>query len=401
MSAPYPSRAIADMRMLGLCLLAMFARHAVGQQSSDRVIAAAVHDACGKRVVFLGEPPMHGFARTLELKTEIARQLITRCGFNAFFIESGAYDFLAIRTRLAAHQPVTQPMVAAAIGGLWAVREVEPLLPLLVDGAQRGALMLGGLDDQLGRGTYAQQQMPADLAEYLAGGSDQSRCLAVLQRHTLWQYTNDAPYGADDKARILDCVEKIGVNLRARPASAARDDATAMLDNLRRLFTRDFRATPVAAVQDLNDRDASMYENFKWWQSRLPAGSKVIVWTATTHAAKNLAGVEGLASFVSLGSQIRRGFSGQAFVLGFSALAGAYALGRQPPRTLVAAPGSSLEARTFESGDADVRYVDTKTLTKLGVIPARPLGADFNTARWSEVVDALVVFRQEHPPSAR
>jgi hypothetical protein len=42
---------------------------------------------------------MHGFGRTLELKTEIARRLITSCGFNAFFIESGAYDFLAIRQR--------------------------------------------------------------------------------------------------------------------------------------------------------------------------------------------------------------------------------------------------------------------------------------------------------------
>ena len=388
------------MRRLGLCLLVIFARHAVGQQASDRVIDGVVHDACGKRLVFLGEPPMHGFARTLELKTEIARRLVTRCGFNAFFIESGAYDFLAIRTKLAAHQPVTQSMVAAAIGGLWAVKEVEPLLPLLVDGAQRGALVLGGLDDQLGRGTYAQLQMATDLTEYLAGGSDKSRCLAILQRHTLWQYTNDAPYGAEDKARILDCVDKIGVSLRTRPASAARDDAAAMLDNLRRLFARDFRPAPTAAVQDLNDRDASMYENFKWWQSRLPVGSKVILWTATTHAAKNLTGVEGLASFVSLGSQIRRGFNGQAFVLGFSALSGTYALGRQPPRTLTAAPGNSLEARMFESGDAEVRYVDGKALSQFGLIAARPLGADFKTARWSEVVDALVVVRQEHPPSA-
>src|SRR5262249_23582749 len=150
---------------------------------------------------------------------------------------------------------------------------------------------------------------------------------------------------------------------------------------------------------DFNDRDASMYENFKWWQSRLPAGSKTIVWTATNHAAKNLAGVEGVTSLVSLGSHIRRGFNGQAYVLGFSALSGTYALGRQPPRTLIAAPGNSLEAGAFESGDADLRYIDAKALSRLGVIAARPLGADFKTARWSDVVDALVVVRQEHPPS--
>jgi len=387
------------MRRLGLCLLVMFARPAIGQQSSDRVIDAVVHDACGKRIVFLGEPPMHGFARTLELKTEIAQRLVKSCGFNAFFIESGAYDFLNIRTKLAAHQPVTQTAIAAAIGGLWAVKEVEPLLPLLLDGAQRGALVLGGLDDQLGRGSYAQLQMPADLVESLPG-DDKARCLAVLQRHMLYQYTNDAPYGAEDKARILECVDKIGVSLRQRAASPAREDAMAMLDNLRRMFARDFRATPATAAQDFNDRDASMYENFKWWQSRLPAGSKMIVWTATNHAAKNLAGVDGLSSLVSLGSQIRRGFNGQVFVLGFSALSGTYALGRQPPRTLITAPENSLEAKAFQSGDADTCYGDAKTLSQLGSIAARPLGADFKTARWSEVVDALVVLRQEHPPSA-
>ena len=386
------------MRSVGLCLLVMFAHTAIGQQSSDRVIDAVVHDACGKRVVFLGEPPMHGFARTLELKAEIAQRLVKSCGFNAFFIESGAYDFLNIRTRLAAHQPVTQTTIAAAIGGLWAVKEVEPLLPLLLDGAQRGALVLGGLDDQLGRGTYAQLQMPADLVEFLTG-DDKTRCLAVLQRHMLYRYTNDAPYGSEDKARILECVDKIDVGLRGRPASPARDDAKAMLENLRRLFARDFRAAPSAAGQDFNDRDASMYENFKWWQSRLPAGSKMIVWTATNHAARNLAGVDGLSNLVSLGSQIRRGFNGQAFVLAFSPLSGTYALGRQPARTLIAAPESSLEAKALQSAEADIRYVDTKTLSQFGSIAARPLGADFKTARWSEVVDALVVLRQEHPPS--
>jgi hypothetical protein len=36
---------------------------------------------------------------------------------NAFFIESGIYDFLNIQRRLKSRQEVTEPMVAAAIGG--------------------------------------------------------------------------------------------------------------------------------------------------------------------------------------------------------------------------------------------------------------------------------------------
>src|SRR5262245_22636935 len=32
---------------------------------------------------------------------------------------------------------------------------------------------------------------------------EKSRCLAILQRHTLWQYGGDSPYGPKDKALIL------------------------------------------------------------------------------------------------------------------------------------------------------------------------------------------------------
>jgi len=45
-----------------------------------------VRDMCSKRVALLGESPMHGFGRTLELKVEIVRRLTNECGYNAFFI---------------------------------------------------------------------------------------------------------------------------------------------------------------------------------------------------------------------------------------------------------------------------------------------------------------------------
>ena len=34
----------------------------------------------------------------------------------------------------------------------------------------------------------------------------------------------------------------------------------------------------------------------------------------------------------------------------------------------------------------------------MGAIPARALGAGFKTARWDEVVDGMVVFREERAP---
>jgi erythromycin esterase-like protein len=65
---------------------------------------------------------------------------------------------------------------------------------------------------------------------------------------------------------------------------------------------------------------------------------------------------------------------------------------------LSAAPDNSLEAQSFANLDANTISLNLKQLRKLGSVPARPLGADFKTARWEEVMDGLVVFRQERAP---
>src|ERR1019366_5320749 len=119
-------------------------QQAEGEGQTASIADQVIHDLCGKRVAFLGEAPMHGFAKTLQFKVEVARRLVDECHYDAFFIESGAYDFLNIQKELKSGQTVTVPMIAAAIGGLWANREVEPLIPFLLDKAQHGVLVLGG-----------------------------------------------------------------------------------------------------------------------------------------------------------------------------------------------------------------------------------------------------------------
>jgi erythromycin esterase-like protein len=347
-----------------------------------------VRDLCGKSVAMLGESPLHGFGKTLEFKVELVRRLVDECHFNAFFIESGIYDFLNIQRRLKSGQEVTDPMVAAAIGGLWATREVQPLIPFLLERAKAGSVVLGGLDDQLGRGTWAQRDMPADLAGHLKG-EERSRCLAILQRHLLWQYGSDSPYSAADKALILGCLDRVD----------GREYDVAIVDSMKRLLARDFRAdVPAGAnarVLDGNERDRSMYLNFQWLMARLPTHSKVILWAATTHVAKDLSGVSGDEGMVSFGSYVHKEFGDRAFALGFSAYSGSYAMTGQPVRQLNAAPEDSLDGRAIADGKS---YVSLSELRKMGAIPGRALGAGFKTARWDEVVDGMVVFREERPP---
>ena len=376
---------------------------AANQPSEMADAGVIVRELCGKRVALLGESPLHGFGKTLQFKVALVRRLVDECHFNALFMESGIYDFLNIQRKSKSGQEVTGSMIAAAIGGLWANREVQALIPSLREKVSAGAFTIGGLDDQLGRGTWAQREMPSGLVAYLPGG-EKARCLQILQKHTLWQYSADAPYGPNDKALILGCLDRIDARLSQAPAGEApwRDDDRAMVENLKRSFARDFLQDPPSGVNQRisldHGRDHSMYLNFRWLLSRLPAHSKVIVWSATTHLAKNRTGIGGDAGAVSLGSYIRRDFKSRAFVLGISAYSGSYAMTGQPVRQLSAAPADSLERRAFADRDSDSVYLSLRDLRKFGPIAARPLGAGFKTARWNEVLDGLLIFREERAP---
>lgn len=398
--------AIVSIVFLSICMGVAFlpaagqsTRPAAEIKDTDPV----VHALCGKSVALLGESPVHGFGKTLEFKVELVRRLIDECHYNALFVESGTYDYINIQKKLKSGQDVTDSMISTAIGGLWATKEVQPLIPFLREKMKAGSVILGGLDDQLGRGTYAQREMPSDLVQYLQG-DERSQCLATLQKHMLWQYTDAAPYGPPDKARIVGCLDQIATHLSQPGESKAHwaEEDRAMIDSLKRYFARDFpeglaKGTDPDMIWN-DERDRSMYLNFRWLLSRLPSHSKVIVWAATVHTAKDLSGVSGFKGRVPLGSYIRRDFKDRSFTLGFSAYSGSYAFVGQPVRQLSAAPDTSLEWRSFANRDSDTVYISRKQLRKFGSVGARPLGTNFKTGRWADVLDGLVVFREERAP---
>lgn len=373
-------------------------------QPSDSPLDATVRDLCRKQIAVLGEPPMHGFARTSELKVAIVERLVDQCGYTGIVFESGTYDFLNIERRRERGEPVEASMVRAAIGGLWATAEVAPLVPFLVAKVQTGAIVLGGMDDQLGRGTYAQLEMPKDLVRHLQPGRG-AGCLEILERHMAWGYTSDTPYDARARARILTCLDTLAQkDTRTEGKPDAYDSL--MIENLRRTIRRDALASEALAdsgmtdrnAAEFNDRDRSMYANLQWWGRRAPGPRRVIVWTATTHAAKDLASVPGMEQLHPLGAYLAREFGASAFALGFSALGGSYAMVGHPARLLPPAPPNSLEQRVLRLGGSDVRYVGPERLREFGLITARPVGPDFKSARWNLVFDGLVVVRAERPP---
>jgi erythromycin esterase-like protein len=283
----------------------------------------------------------------------------------------------------------------AAVGLLWNNADVAPLTSFLADRANHGHLMLGGLDDQIGRGTYAQRSMAADLVRPLEG-DEKTACLATLRKHTEWQYTADAPYSVNDRSRLLDCLDRIRSKL---PRSETAD--LAMTDSVARWLARDFPADAGSAIdaQQFSARDASMFHNFRFLISRLPPRSKVVVWTATVHSARDLSGVPGRKSSRSLGSLIAREYGKHLFSIGISAYSGTFARTGQPPAKLPDAPAVSLEANAFGRAHDDLRYLPQHDLSELGAVPARLMGTAFVAATWDRIFDGVVVIREERPPS--
>lgn len=381
---------------------------AEGQDAASTIKSAdtneVVHALCGKSVALLGEPPIHSFGNTLDFKVQLVRRLVNECHFNALFIESGIYDYIHIEQARSSGQDVSDSMISAAIGGLWANKEVQALVPFLTEKVKAGSLTLGGLDDQLGAGTWVSHEMSSDLVQPLEAG-ERERCSSILQRHMLGQYTDEAPYGPADKEKIVGCLTEIQEQLAsARQKTKSIDQSAVMLDSLQRNLARDFTEDDFTKKEQVlkwdNDRDRSMFLNYEWLRSQLPAKSKIIIWAATVHAAKDLSGIQGGAvGRVPLGSYIHEELKDKVFSLGFSAYSGEYAFVHQPVKRLSDAPPSSLEAQVFAHTDSDTVYLSLEQLRHYNSIEGRPLGNDPKAARWDQVIDGLVLFRQEHAPT--
>jgi erythromycin esterase-like protein len=145
--------------LTGACVLRR--EHPDAQQSGPRVsdsessaqLDGLVNDVCTKSVVLLGEEGHHAGGHTVEVKSELVKRLIERCGFNAVYFESSAYEFYDLNRRLAAGTSARE-QVADAIGGLWSTSNaIDPLVAYLYTQASVGRIRLAGLDPQLGTAT--------------------------------------------------------------------------------------------------------------------------------------------------------------------------------------------------------------------------------------------------------
>jgi erythromycin esterase-like protein len=382
-------RTILIAAIAALALIAPPTRAAPNTPGEDAVEQAAIHDLCDRRVVILGEAGTHGDGHTLRFKIDLAQRLIDRCGFKAIVFESGYYEFDHLQRRLLAGDSITPGQVSAAIGGVWNLdAEMQPFIAALTERANRGKLVLAGMDDawDMAGVPFTTDILPKELAARLAP-PDGDRCARAFHKRIYFDY-GEADYQAADRSELLECLARVRA---ATPASADRDRD--IIDSLQGAIVGDLKP----AANQRNDIERGMYRNLRRTMKRLPAGAKVIVWTATVHGAKRSATRDG-ADVRSMGGYVRDTFGGKAFVLAFGAVGGTYGvLGQTDIRKVPEPPPTSLEASAASTQKGPAVYFPAQKIRSLGTAPAALFYHQYATRRWSDAVDGVVIFSEEFP----
>ena len=380
------------------------ASDALEEQAAARVAAAV----CSKRVVLLGELPEHGEARGFGVKARVVERLVARCGFRAVLFEAGSYDFFGLERAIASRERAAgagradslELALARAIGGLWWTRELASFRQWLVDEAVAGRVSIGGVDDQpSATAAYARATLPG-LVGAAVPPAKAAECREAVARHLGWGYTATVPYDSTERARLADCARLASDRASAkRNSTERRTPDEMMLDNLASYFERE-RGSAERRSEGTVDRDLVMARNVAWWSARLPRDAKIVVWTATTHAAR-APGAQAVLPLgvMPMGARLSERWGDRLAVIGFTALEGQWSRAGQPSKPLTPLPSDALEARALGgAGDSAWAYLDAAKLHSLGPVPSRLFGK-VTTADWSAAFDGVLVIRDEGAPT--
>jgi erythromycin esterase-like protein len=352
------------------------------ERSEQSVVDGVVKAVCQKQIVLLGEPPTHGEALAFDTKSKIANQLIAQCGFTAILFEAPIYDFLGLERAIDA-RGATPGQLDNAIGRFWWTRELAPWRRTLFEAATRKRIVVGGLDDQVSiTSHYAQEALPRLIAA-ASSESTATECRQTVIRNLGYTYDASHPFDEREQLKLQQCAESAA---EAAPLNRSLDAADrVMLASFAKYAARQrLGASP--------SRDESMYRNLAWYLEQLPANSRVVVWTATVHAARE----RGALGDVPLGARVVERFGDRVGSVGFTAYGGYTSRAGAHASPIADAPPESLE--TTATRESAWALLDSGKLRAIGRVSSRLLGR-FVSDTWSDYFDAVVVIRQEVAPT--
>ena len=334
---------------------------------------------CDQNLVLLGELPSHGERITHVTKAEIVRRLVRDCEFKGVIFESGIYEFITVME--APDMPeLNQSSLDNAIGGFWRSQDLTAFRSFLLHRVQNDNLYLSGMDDQPSASSVLTKQRLPDLVAAHQPDQEAKTCQLAIERHFGWQYDQSHPYDAAEKTTLARCTEMA--------ISRTQQSQTYALP----LF-RNFLSYMQRQMDSSRSREQVLAENLLWHRNRLPENSKIVVWTATVHAAEAPLPNGKLPMGYLLKQQLQQPVTS----IGFTALTGSTAMAGRPPEPLRMMDPESLEAKSLGDGQ-HYHVLDSSQLSNMTMTPSRLLGRTYTTD-WAALFDIVVVIAEEQAPT--
>jgi erythromycin esterase-like protein len=282
----------------------------------------------------------------------------------------------------------TREALYDAIGKFWSrAAEIDPLVELLHDMALTGHLTISGFDGQMG--DAMSYYTPTHLARRLTGTLPESRqeyCYAVIHRLAGWRFTQTNPKDAAFDGAVLGCAREIEALARVQ---ADRDSVN------HRLARSFLSVLEFSSTDPRNGRARLMYENLAWTLARLPHGTKIVVWTATVHSLK-----KPLDGSYVMASEVVRSTTARTRSLAIIGATGEYLAPATGRTEIVTADTDSLEGYFSPQMDAELAYVDSESLRRVGPMKSRLLNyRQYEERDWSEYLDGVIVLAEEAQPT--
>jgi hypothetical protein len=258
----------------------------------------------------------------------------------------------------------------------------------LTQRANRHELMLGGIDNiwDMAGIPYTTDSLPAALAGRLAP-AEATTCAGAFHDRIYNGNSTDNPRDAVNHQQLINCLGEIRATI---PAADRRDRD--VLDGLQRYIGDDLQPLAVKRA----GLEHAMYLDLRVLIDRLPLGSKVVVWTATVHGARDAG-----AGIKPMGGYIKDEFGDGSLIVAVGAAGGSYGQAFSDKIYPIVAPASdSVEARALMGLEAPAVYVPAARLKSFGTAPGGLFShSPVVTRDWSTTVDSAVILRDEYPAS--